>query len=131
MILLDTCALIFDALFPEKLSAAAKKAINTADKNNQLFCCDISLWEIAMLVQKGRLDPRYEVSSFLKDMLNARDTQVLAISIEIATISTSYANWNHFDPADRLIAATAICHNAGLITCDKKLSDIPDLSVIW
>ena len=45
MIVLDTCALIFDALFPEKLTLPAKKTIQTAEKKHQLFfitslfCC--------------------------------------------------------------------------------------------
>ena len=125
MVILDTCVLIFDALTPEKLSKVAKKAI----EKNSLFCCDISLWEIAMLIHKKRLnvtDPNF----FLKSLLQARKLQVLSITPEIALLSTNH-DFNHFDPADRLIAATAIQHRAPLITCDQKLSSISKLSIIW
>lgn len=131
MIIVDTCALIFDALSPEKLSKPAKKAISYAEGKKQLFCSDISLWEIAMLIQKKRLDPgSVDTQTFLSLMLASRDIQVLSISPEIAALSTSLSA-NHFDPADRIIAASALHHDAKLITCDKKLHEIKELSIIW
>lgn len=130
MIILDTCVLIFDALTPNQLSPKAKTTISKAEKNNQIFCSDISLWEIAMLVQKKRLDPGVDAKTFLQLIIQARDIQVLSIDIDIAVLSTA-GEWNHFDPADRIIASTAIFYKAGLVTCDKKLRDIPGLAVIW
>jgi PIN domain nuclease of toxin-antitoxin system len=55
VILLDTCAIIWDALDPEKLSEAARQAINDADRSGKLLIADISLWEIVMLVKRSRL----------------------------------------------------------------------------
>ena len=49
MILLDTCAIIRDALESKRLSRKAKKAINDADKQGTLLIADISIWEISML----------------------------------------------------------------------------------
>lgn len=131
MIILDTCALIFDALTPEKLSAPAKKAILNAEKKHQLYCCDISLWEIAMLIQKKRLEVETEIQNFLKLMLEARSFQVLPITSEIADLSVMHTEFIHFDPADRLIAATAMYHDVDLVTCDKHLMQLKELSVIW
>lgn len=131
MIILDTCALIFDALSPQKISTAAKKAITNADKKNQLFCCDISLWEIAMLIQKKRLDPGTDTQTFLNLMLQARSIQVLSIAIEIAAIATQQTIYQHGDPTDRIIAATTIHHQAKLVTCNKQLQRVPELSIIW
>jgi len=42
MILLDTCAIIWDALEPNKLSASVKKAIRRS--GSELIICDISIW---------------------------------------------------------------------------------------
>lgn len=131
MIILDTCAMVFDALSPHQLSNAAKKVINTAEKSKQLYCCDISLWEVAMLIHKKRLDPGYEIDAFLKDMLKARQIQVLPITVEIATLTATHAGWLHFDPADRIIASTAIYHKAKLVTCDSKLQNLEDVDVVW
>lgn len=131
MIILDTCAIIFDALEPEKLTTTAKKTITNAEKKEQLFCCDISLWEIAMLIQKNRLKPSTNAENFLQLALQARKIQTLNITVEIAVLSAEDSLFNHFDPADRIIAAATIHHNAKLITCDEKLSKIPNLSIIW
>ncbi len=131
MILLDTCALVFDALSPKKLTATAKKAIISAEEKNQLFCSDISLWEIAMLVQKKRLEPGVDAQTFLDLLLQSRSIEVLPISTEIAVLSTTHSICDHSDPADRIIAATAIHYHASLVTSDKKLRDIPELRTIW
>ena len=56
MILLDTCAIIWDALDPNRLSQKSKKAINGADKQNALIIADISIWEISMILRKKRLE---------------------------------------------------------------------------
>jgi len=131
MIILDTCVLIFDALTPEKLTTAAKKAITHAEKNDQLYCCEISLWEIAMLIEKKRLSPGTDTQTFLKLILQSRNIQTLGINIEVATVSASHAGYKHFDPVDRLIAATAMNNNAKLVTCDKHLQAVEDLVVVW
>ncbi len=82
-----------------------------------------------MLVQKKRLFPGVEVSDFLSLILSARGIKVLAINTEIASISCELTM--HGDPADRLIAATAIHHGAKLVTSDKKLMNIPQLGIVW
>lgn len=130
MIILDTCAIIFDALTPDKLSVDAKKAILSSEKKSKLFCSDISLWEIAMLIQKNRIDVEMDTKSFLQAVLDARQMQVLSINVDIAALSTQ-TEFRHFDPADRLIAATAIYYESSLVTCDKHLNNIPNLPIIW
>jgi hypothetical protein len=66
LILLDTCTLIFDALTPDRVSAAALRAIEDGETNGTLACADISLWEIAMLVNKRRLHPGTDITSFCR-----------------------------------------------------------------
>ena len=131
MIILDTCALIYDALAPEKLGKRAKKQIITADKTGLLACSDISLWEIGMLIEKKRIEIATSTVEFLDLLLHARNIQVLSITPEIAEISTHYPHFNHFDPADRIIAATTLHHHGKLVTCDKKISQLPDISILW
>ena len=55
MIICDTHVLVFDALAPARLSAKARRRLKNADAAGQLACADISLWEIAMLIAKRRL----------------------------------------------------------------------------
>jgi PIN domain nuclease of toxin-antitoxin system len=131
MLVLDTCALIYDALSPNRLSRKAEKAIMKGDEDGKLACSDISLWEIAMLIGNGRLDPGTDVITFLRLLNSARQIRVMPISPEIAATSASSSLFVHGDPADRIIAATAIVHKAELVTCDGHLSAIKGLRVIW
>jgi PIN domain nuclease of toxin-antitoxin system len=131
MLVLDTCALIFDALQPEKLSSRARQSIQRAEEANRLVCCDISLWEIAMLISKKRLDPATDCKTFLEVMLASRKLNIMPITPEIAALSSLNEGFPHLDPADRIIAATTIYYKGKLVTCDKKLASVPGLFIIW
>jgi PIN domain nuclease of toxin-antitoxin system len=127
---LDTHALIYDALTPARLSARTRKAIALAYTERELACSDVSLCEIAMLIARKRLDPVIDARQFLEDMIAARHVRVLPITAEIAVLSQSDA-FSHGDPADRLIAATARLHRAALVTSDAKLRRLKEVTTIW
>jgi PIN domain nuclease of toxin-antitoxin system len=132
MIIIDTCALIFDSLDPKKLTKKGLEAINQAEEEKHLYCCDITLWEVAMLVSKKRLKIEIDLKSFLGLVLEARQIQILPITPEIATLAvTSPSLIEHGDPADRLIAATTLHRKASLVTADAKLQNMIDLPTIW
>lgn len=121
MVVLDTNAIVFDALKPTRLSRNARSLIEQAHAQNDLACCDISLWEIAMLVSKRRLDPCVPALEFIKLALAARSIRVIGINPEIADLSVLFGDEIGADPADRLVAATAVFHRATLITTDGNL----------
>lgn len=123
VILLDTNAIIFDALQPDRLSRAARKKVDQGQKERSLACSDISLWEIAMLISKDRLDPGVPALEFINLALASRSIEVLPIEPEIADLSVSFNKDLGLDPADRLIAATAVHHRASLLTTDQALHD--------
>lgn len=130
MIILDTCVLVFDALSPEKLTKKAMDAINQGEKQSLLHCCDISLWEIAMLIDKKRLHPGIDTQTFIQLILTSRSITVLEINAAIAAMSAS-SHFTHQDPADRLIASTAQYYQSSLVTCDQHLSQLSHLDIIW
>ncbi|WP_257255171.1 type II toxin-antitoxin system VapC family toxin [Endozoicomonas sp. SESOKO3] len=130
MIILDTHVLIFDAIAPDKLSAKAHKTLEAGREKGELACCDISMWEISMLLAKKRLTLSVDISSFLKDVISANRLTVLPISPEIAKLSISSC-FSHKDPADRFIGATAIYYQAYLVTCDSKLTAVRELKTLW
>lgn len=129
MILLDTHVLVFDALARDTLSPGARKAIDEGDAAGELACCDVSLWEIAMLISKRRLQVEEDTMVFLKAIIAARTVSVMPISAEIATLSAS-RDLGPDDPADRFIAATALHYGARLITRDRALAAVPGLMTI-
>lgn len=131
MILLDTHIIIWDALTPARLSLPAQQAIIQANQQDGLLICDISLWEIAMLIQKGRIQVATDSLTFINLILQANKTVVRPISPTIAALSAQLpAPMNH-DPADRLIAATAIVEGVSLVTADRNLQSAPQLAIIW
>ena len=130
MVVLDTNALIFDALQPKRLTPRALRAIEAASERGDIACSDISLWEIAMLVAKDRLDPGAELTQFLHDMIQSRGLSVLPITPEIAALAQS-AQFSHGDPADRIISATALYHKAKLVSADARLRKLKTLEVVW
>ena len=131
MILLDTCAIIWDALEPTKLTEAARRAIASADDHNLLIVSDISVWEIAMLIKKGRIEVNTTPSRFFTLFLQSRNVSVQSISPEIAELSVNFDTAMSNDPADRIIAATSIIHNAQLVTADQNLRNNALLNTVW
>ncbi|MDD2897996.1 MAG: type II toxin-antitoxin system VapC family toxin [Desulfuromonadaceae bacterium] len=131
MLILDTCALVFDSLDPVRLSTKAATAIAQAEDVGALACCDISLWEIAMLVSKGRLDPGTDAQKYIQLVLAARNIKVLPITPEIAARSAQPDFCPHGDPADRIIAASTILHRSKLVSSDQKLATVAGLHIVW
>jgi len=131
MIIVDTHVLIWDALEPTKLSQPAKETISAANQTDGILVADISLWEIAMLIQKGRIHVSTDVQTFLNLVLQANNIQLVSISPEIATQSVQLPATVNSDPADRLIMATAIVKQATLVTADRNLRSASQISTIW
>ncbi len=129
MILLDTCALIWDAIEPSKLTSKAKKALKHSE--NKLMICDISIWEISMLIKKNRLIVDDSASGFINLSLQSRNFYIQQITPEIAELSVNFGSEINNDPADRLIAATSILKNSPIITADQNLRDATILETIW
>lgn len=130
MIICDTHVLVFDALAPARLSAKARRRLKDGESAGQLACADISLWEIAMLIAKRRLEIDEEPELFIQAVLDARGYRVLPITSGIAALSQS-ADFTRKDPADRLIAATALASGAELLSADRAMKGIPGLKLVW
>ena len=129
MILLDTCAIIWDALDTSKLSADAKTAIELNE--GELIICDISIWEISMLIKRKRLVVDDTASVFINLLLQSRNYLIQEITPAIAELSVNFGSEINQDPADRLIAATSILGNAPVVTADKNLRSTNVLETIW
>lgn len=131
MTLLDTCVMVFDALAPEQLSKRALAELDKGRESSDLACSGISLWEIAMLISKGRIKTAIPPRDFLADIIAANRLQVLPINPEIAFHASFHSDFTHGDPADRIIAATALHHKARLLTCDTRLRGMKVLKTVW
>ena len=131
VILLDTCAIIWDALDQAKLTKKATTAIEKADSHNALIISDISIWEIAMLIKRSRLEVDTTAANFINLFLESRNISVVSISPEIAELSANFGSEINNDPADRIIAATSVIHNAQLVTADSNLRESTLVDTLW
>ncbi len=129
MILLDTCAIIWDALEASKLSPDARNTIELNEKS--LIICDISIWEIAMLIKRKRLVLDDTAAGFINLLLQSRNYFIQEITPEIAELSVNFGSEINNDPADRLIAATSILGNAPIVTADQNLRNANLVETIW
>ena len=130
MTVIDTCSIIWDALSPSYLSQKAKSAINKHEQEGLIFC-DISAWEIAMLIKKGKLQVDETPSNLIKAIIDSRNYFYKSITPEIADLSANLANEINKDPADRSIVATSIIENVALVTADKNLIESNLVRTIW
>lgn len=128
----DTNALLFWADQKERLSTAAQQALDHGRTQGNLACAAISFWEIAILFRKKRLvlPANHTPVSYMEDIVECLDLNILQLTPSIAALAES-GIVTHGDPGDRLIAATAIAHQAPLITADEKLRATPGLQCIW
>lgn len=126
----DTHALIYWALEPKRLSVKAKREIERALLRRDVACADISLWEIAMLSDRGRIKLPNGAKSFLDDLILALNLNLIPINTDIAVLAQTVCA-GHGDPADRLIAATAIYLDAPLLTRDEKMAANTQINTIW
>ncbi len=131
MITVDTHIIIRDALQPELLSKKAREAIQTANHSDGIIFCDISLWEIAMLMRKNRLKIDATYLEFINLLKAANHYIFTGISPEIAELSVSLPEEINQDPADRIICATATIYNAPLVTADQNLLKSKHIKTIW
>jgi PIN domain nuclease of toxin-antitoxin system len=127
MIVLDTHAWIWLAASPNKLSRKARAACAAA---GALLVSAITPWEVAMLVAKGRLSLDRDVELWIKQALALPKVRLEPLAPSIAVRSTRLTGFPG-DPADRIIAATALEHGAALVTRDEALRACGNLKTVW
>lgn len=119
MILLDTHAAIWILRNDSALGKKARDTAVTALAEAQLAISAISFWEIALLIAKGRLRSLDDPAETRRLMLQA-GVRELPLTGDIAIIAVQL-DALHGDPSDRFIAATAVAHEAALMTADDRL----------
>lgn len=118
-IILDTHVLVWLCEGNARLGKNALKMINQALASEQLVVATISFWEIAMLVEKGRLKMLMKVADFRHKLL-ADGLREVPLSGSTAIIAAALKEF-HGDPADRIIVATALEEGTVVVTADKKI----------
>jgi PIN domain nuclease of toxin-antitoxin system len=104
-----------------ELSAATVRLIDEAGTNAALAVSAISVWEVAMLDQRGRVTLSRSIDEWVRMALTAPGIRLVDLSPEIALESARLPGELHGDPADRILVATARVLGGTLITRDKQI----------
>lgn len=132
MIVIDTHVLIWWVTGDDsQLSPAARSAIEAEMDGGDILISSISAWEIAMLVEKGRIALSMDVLSWLAVVEQIEAVRFVPLDSEISVKSTALPGEFHKDPADRMIVATARKFAASLVTADEKIRAYPHVKSIW
>ena len=118
-VLMDTHVVVWLMGRVQRLGRGARGLIDTAADADAALVSAFSFWEVAMLVQSGRL-LLAEAATGWRQRVVELGIQEVPVSGDIGILAAGLADFPR-DPADRIIAATAILQRATLITADSSI----------
>ena len=129
MIVLDTQAWLWWLSAPAKLSRRASRAIEGADL---VGVCTISAWEVATLVERGRIALDRDVRTWIDQALARERVHPLPLTVDVA-IDAVLLPRDGFggDPADRIIYATAARSESPIVTRDERMRAFDSARALW
>jgi len=128
VVLLDTCGLLWYTENPEALSPDAHKCCDKIYSNGA-FVSSISLWEIGLKIKNGKLDIGTTIDDYTNRLKSLNTIEIIPIDENI-WLKSLELDWEHRDPADRVIVATAILKNLSILTSDTTIRNFYT-KVIW
>ena len=128
MLLLDTCTLLWLAGDKDKLSDTARSTI--AQNAGKLFVSAISAFEIGVKFRKGKLGLPMNPDDWYAKAIELLGLKEIPVDGMTAIRSTMLPEV-HWDPADRIIVATAQLRGMPVLTPDTRIASYPDTSTIW
>ena len=128
MIVLDTHIWVWWVHGDSTLSASTRAFIDSSEHTG-IAVSAISCWEVAKLVELGRLTLPCPVFDWLQQALTYPGVRMIELSPRICVESTQLPGEFHRDPADQLIVATARVLDAPLVTIDGKILGYPHVKI--
>lgn len=129
MILLDTHVWVWLADARGRLSSEHAQNIEK-HRASGLGVSVISCWEVAKLVEYGRLKLACAVDEWVDGALSIPGVVLLELTPRIAVESTRLPGTIHRDPADQIIIATARVLELEMLTEDEKILGYPHVRAI-
>ena len=129
MLILDTHVLYWWVnRTPGKLTQQQIDLIETAET---LAASAMTCWEMMWLVKHGRIVLQLFASAWI-GQVEASGVSIIPVSRAIAERSVTLSE-HHKDPVDRIIIATALEHQAQLLSADERFPDYQELAglLVW
>ena len=118
---LDTHVLLWWTLDPDMLSAPARKACSEIGRTGAMVS-SISIWELGIKIKRGKLEIGLDIGEYLQRLRRLRSLSIVSVDAAI-WVQNLNLDWDHDDPADRTIVATALTRDADLISKDRIIRD--------
>ncbi len=116
---LDTCSMFWWTMDPERLSSRAAREIKPS---NHLIVSSISIWEIGIKVKKGKLEIPISIDEYVTRLKRISVLEIVPVD-EVIWLRNLQLEWDHRDPADRTIVATAEILGLPIVTPDRIIAD--------
>ncbi len=128
MIVLDTHAWVW---WLTKQSKLGRKAARAIDKAVRIGVPSICVWEVALKAQAGKLKFDRPYDAWIDAALSQDPRIELLHLLPRVAICAVQFSWEHSDPADRFIVATAQVHDAPLVTADERIRESRLVRCVW
>lgn len=125
-LLLDTCALVWWVFDPDRLSPPASDAIAKA---GEIAVSSISIWELGIKVKRRKLELPLSVREFTERLNRSGLVEIIPVTAPI-WLKNLDLDWEHRDPADRTIVATATLRAIPIVTADTTIAGFYQ-PVVW
>jgi PIN domain nuclease of toxin-antitoxin system len=130
VIVLDTHALLWWALDPDRLSEKAAATVADMEKAGVGYASSISIWELGVKVQRGKLLLPIAVEELARRIERGGLVELVPVDTSLWLRSLSLG-WDHPDPADRIIVATALAKGVPLLTKDEAMHAWKGVTSLW
>jgi PIN domain nuclease of toxin-antitoxin system len=118
---LDTHAWVWWLDQDARLGRATRRALDELQPDGRPYVSAISLWEVAMLVERKRLSFDMPLLDWLETATHPRAVRIVgidpAVAAEVAALPATF----HRDPADRIIVSTCRTLGAPIVTHDRRI----------
>jgi PIN domain nuclease of toxin-antitoxin system len=105
-----------------KLSNEQSRSLSELERDSEPAAISaITLWEIAMLRERGRLGSMKSLAELLRQVESHPLVTVIPLNGSIAAESVRWGEGFHSDPTDQIVVATARCHDLTLVTADARI----------
>jgi PIN domain nuclease of toxin-antitoxin system len=118
--LFDTCALLWSTLDPDSLTDQERAIAFSAFETGRAAVSSISFWEIGIKINRKKLDIGMTLESYIEKIHAFNGFEIIPVD-EMIWMENIRLEWDHRDPADRTIVATAKLKELPILTKDMNI----------